>query len=97
LLALIEIGPVSAVVVIVGFVLINEAMENIIKPRMMGQELDLSLSLVFLSLIVWGYILGPMGTILAIPLTLTAKISWDIYIKGEDYSTIQKDMTKNSK
>ena len=82
-LALIEIGPISAIIVVVGFVVINAAIENIIKPRMMGQELDLSLSVVFLSLIVWGYILGPMGTILAIPLTLVGKMTWEVYVKGE--------------
>jgi predicted PurR-regulated permease PerM len=82
LLALMEIGPVSAIIVVVGFILINELIENVVKPRMMGKELDLSLSMVFLSLIVWAFILGPMGTILAIPLTLVGKMACDVYVKG---------------
>jgi predicted PurR-regulated permease PerM len=83
LLALFEIGPVSAIIVVVGFILINEFIENVVKPRMMGKDLDLSLTVVFLSLIVWAFILGPMGTILAIPMTLVGKMAWTVYVKEE--------------
>ena len=83
-LALAEISPVSALIVVVGFILINEFIENVIKPRMMGEELDLSLSVIFISLIIWAFILGPIGAVLAIPMTIAVKMAWDLNMKGEN-------------
>ncbi|MCK4818297.1 AI-2E family transporter [bacterium] len=82
-LALTEISPVSALIVVVGFFLINEFIEDVIKPRMMGEELDLSLSVVFISLVIWAFILGPIGTVLAIPMTITVKMAWGVYMREE--------------
>ncbi|NTV85015.1 MAG: AI-2E family transporter [Bacteroidales bacterium] len=70
LLALLEFGWGKALIVVIGFVLINSASENIIKPRFMKKGLELSLVLILLSLIIWTWALGPMGTILGVPLTL---------------------------
>jgi len=70
-LALVEFGPTQAIVVIIGFVVINGIVENIIKPKYMGDELDLSLFVIFISLIFWTWILGGIGAILAIPLTIS--------------------------
>jgi predicted PurR-regulated permease PerM len=71
-LALIEFGTTEAIIVIIGFVIINAIVENVIKPRYMGEELNLSFFVIFISLIVWTWILGGMGAILAIPLTISA-------------------------
>lgn len=75
LLALIQLGPGAAGGVAVGFMVVNVVMGNAVEPRFMGKELGLSTLVVFLSLVVWGWILGPVGMLLSVPLTITAKIA----------------------
>lgn len=70
LLALLKFGWGQMLIVIMVYVLINGFIENILKPRLLGQDLNMSPLVVLISLVVWGYILGPAGTILAVPLTL---------------------------
>lgn len=77
LLALIQLGFVKSVIVAAGFVVINLLMGNVIEPRFMGRGLGLSTLVVFLSLIFWGWVLGPVGMLLSVPLTMTAKIALD--------------------
>lgn len=72
LLALVEFGWVRMLVVIGGYIATNALIENILKPRMLGTDLNISPLVVLISLIGWGYILGPAGTILAVPLTIIA-------------------------
>lgn len=72
LLALLEFGWGQLLIVVIGYVVINIFIENILKPRMLGEDLNISPLFVIISLVAWGYILGPAGTILAVPLTLIA-------------------------
>ncbi len=75
LLALIQLGPVTAGFVGIGYVAINMVMGNAVEPRYMGRGLGLSTLVVFLSLVLWGWLLGPVGMLLSVPLTMTAKIA----------------------
>ena len=72
LLALLDLGMTESIIVVGGFIVINAIIENVVKPKVMGEELNLSLSMIFISLIVWAWILGAIGAILAILLTITA-------------------------
>jgi predicted PurR-regulated permease PerM len=73
LLALLEGGPRLALLLTAVYVVINFVIQSIIQPKYIGDAVDLSLTLTFLSLVFWGWVLGPIGAILAIPLTLLVK------------------------
>ncbi len=75
LLALIQLGPGSALAATGAYLAINIIMGNVIEPRFMGRGLGLSTLVVFLSLVVWGALLGPVGMFLSVPLTMTAKLA----------------------
>ena len=70
LLAWVTLGFPTAVIVFLAFVIINGSVENFVKPRVMGEGLNISPLLVFISIFVWAWILGGAGAIAAIPLTL---------------------------
>ena len=64
------LGVEVAVIVLIGYVLVNGSVQNFIQPRMMGQGLGISPVVVFISLFIWGWLLGGIGAILAVPLTM---------------------------
>ena len=71
LLALIQFGWTKAIIVVVGFVLFNNIADNVIKPKLMKDGLNISILVIFLSLFFWNWVLGFAGAILAIPLTIS--------------------------
>ncbi len=71
LLALVQWGPGRAMLVAAGYLVINILIGNLIEPRVLGRGLGLSTLVVFLSLVFWGWVLGPMGMLLSVPLTMT--------------------------
>ena len=73
LLTLLESGPAAAVLVFLGVVLINGFAENVVKPKYMGEGLNISPFVVIFSVIFWAAVLGPMGAILGVPMTLMFK------------------------
>lgn len=79
LLALVQLGVGDAVLVAVGFLAVNFGVGNALEPRVMGKGLDLSALVVFLSLVFWGWVLGPVGMLLSIPLTMMVKIALESY------------------
>lgn len=83
LLAYLQFGLPTALLVFIGIVLINGFAENIVKPRYMGVGLNLSFFTVFFSVVLWSAILGSLGAILAIPLTLAFKI---LVLEGDESS-----------
>ncbi len=75
LLCLIQLGPIQALITTIGYLAINTVVGSIIEPRVMGAGIGLSPLVVFLSLIFWGWVLGPVGMLLSVPLTMTLKIA----------------------
>jgi AI-2 transport protein TqsA len=73
LLALLEDGWSGALAVLVGYCLLNVVIQSVIQPRFVGQAVGLSTTLTFLSLVFWAWVFGPLGALLAIPLSLFAK------------------------
>ena len=73
LLALLTGGPQLMVIVIIVYCAINFVVQSIIQPRFIGDAVGLSVTVTFLALVFWAWLIGPLGAILAIPLTLLAK------------------------
>ncbi len=75
LLAFIQYGGGGALLAVGGYTVVNVVMGNLIEPKFMGEGLGLSPLVVFLSLVFWGWLLGIVGMLLSIPLTITVKIA----------------------
>ena len=73
LVGLLEGGPGLMIVVIVLYCLINFVIQSVIQPRYVGNAVGLSTTLTFLSLVFWTWVIGPLGAILAVPLSLFFK------------------------
>jgi AI-2 transport protein TqsA len=73
LLGLLTGGPKLMVIVIVVYCALNFVVQSIIQPRFIGDAVGLSVTVTFVVLFFWAWLLGPLGAILAIPLTLLAK------------------------
>lgn len=79
LLALIQFGFIMAGEVIILYTVMNSLVGNFLEPKMMGKSLGLSTLVVFLSLVFWGWLLGPIGMFLSVPLTIAFKIIMNSY------------------
>jgi len=75
LLALLQLGIGRAAIAAAGYMAINFILDNVIETKLMGRSLGLSTLVVFLSLVFWGSLLGPVGMVLCIPLTMTLKFA----------------------
>ncbi|GAA0356604.1 AI-2E family transporter [Bowmanella denitrificans] len=94
LLALVQLGPGTAGLVAIGYVVINTLMGNVIEPRFMGRGLGLSTLVVFLSLIFWGWLLGTVGMLLSVPLTMIVKIALESTQGGRWFALLLGDDVK---
>jgi len=81
ILALFEFGITKALIVLVGYILINGSVQNFLQPKMMGSGLNLSPLVVVISLFFWAWVLGPIGALLAVPMTIIVK---EIFLEGFD-------------
>lgn len=77
LFALVQLGPAHAGWTMLGYGIINMVVGNVVEPRVMGQKMQLSTLIVFISLVFWGFMLGTIGMFLAVPLTMIFKIILD--------------------
>ena len=73
LLALLQGGVRQAVLVIVAYSVINLVIQSLIQPKVVGDTVGLSITLTFLSLVFWTFVIGPLGALLAVPLSLLTK------------------------
>lgn len=75
LLALLQLGPLMSAAVAVLYLTVNMVIGNVMEPAVMGRRVGLSTLVVFLSLVFWGWLLGPVGMILSVPLTMAVKFA----------------------
>jgi AI-2 transport protein TqsA len=73
LIGLLEGGPGMMIAVIVIYTAVNFLSDSVIKPRVVGDTVGLSTTITFLSLVFWTWVIGPLGAILAVPLTLLTR------------------------
>lgn len=75
LMALVQLGIGEAGSTAIGFLVINLLFGNVIEPRLMGYGVGISPLIVFTGLVLWGWIFGPVGMLLSVPLTMTLKLA----------------------
>ncbi len=101
LLALVQLGPGTALAVAAGYGVVNSVMGNMVEPKYMGEGVGLSTLVVFLSLVFWGWALGPVGMLLSVPLTMIVKLAletsedtrWLAILLGPDRPALEKPST----
>jgi predicted PurR-regulated permease PerM len=71
IMALVQFGWQQMLIVIAAYIIINFVVDNVIKPRFIEEGVNISAAVTFVSLVVWGWVLGPIGAILAVPMALT--------------------------
>ena len=77
LLTIVQLGVAPALLVAAVYVAVNMIIGSFIEPKYMGKGLGLSILVVFVSLVFWGWVLGPVGMLLSVPLTITVKLALD--------------------
>jgi hypothetical protein len=82
MLALIQLGPSLALLAALGYIAVNILLGNFIEPTLLGRRLGLSPLVVILSVVFWGWLWGPIGFLLAVPLSMIARIMLE---NTEDY------------
>ena len=75
LMALVDNGWETMLSVALAFFVVNILIGNFLEPRVMGRGLGISPLVVFISLVFWGWVFGPIGMFLSVPLTMTIKIA----------------------
>lgn len=104
LLALIQLGPGEALLAATGYVIVNMVVGNILEPKLLGDGMGLSTLVVFLSLVFWGWVLGPVGMLLSVPLTMIVRIAlaanpnthWMAVLLGPERADVSDPLTGNA-
>ncbi|HEX5577915.1 MAG TPA: AI-2E family transporter [Gemmatimonadaceae bacterium] len=90
-MALVEYGFTRSIIVVVAYVIINFIVDNGIKPRFVGAQVNLSPLVVVLSLVFWGWLLGPMGALVAVPLSIAAKFFLESFDESRWIAQLMSD------
>jgi len=77
LVSLLQLGIMETVFIAAGYILVNSVMGNILEPKLLSRGVGLSILVVFLSMVFWGWVFGPVGMFLSVPLTTVVKIGCD--------------------
>lgn len=88
LLAFIQFGLGPGIGVLTAYVFINVLVSNVIEPRYMGRGLGLSPMIIVMSLIFWAWVLGPVGMLLSVPLTMVLKIAMESLPETRGYALL---------
>ncbi len=99
MMAFIQLGAGTAVATAAGYLVVNILVGSVIEPRVMGRGMGLSTLVVFLSLLFWGWVLGPVGMVLSVPLTMILKIAlesrddtrWFAVLLGPETPSTEKE------
>jgi len=74
-ISMLQLDMIDTITIIIGYLIINNLIGSFLDPKIMGKDLGLSTFVVFISMVIWGWILGPFGMFLAVPLTIAIKIA----------------------
>ncbi|HHW7580040.1 TPA: AI-2E family transporter [Mannheimia haemolytica] len=77
---------------LIGIVVINMVVGNVLEPKLMGKKLGLSTLVVFLSLLFWGWLLGTVGMLLSVPLTMACKVALESNKATQKYAVLFSDL-----
>jgi len=77
LVSLLQLTIMETVFIAAGYILVNSVIGNILEPKLLSRGVGLSTLVVFLSMVFWGWVFGPVGMFLSVPLTTVIKIGCD--------------------
>jgi predicted PurR-regulated permease PerM len=97
LMAYAQYGIRTAVIVFIGYVVINGGVEILLKPRVAGKGLKISPLVIFVGLFFWGFLLGGIGAILSVPLTLLVITIMEQFPATRPISTLLRDTGEDEK
>ncbi len=92
-IALLQLSLLDTFFIVIGYLVINNGISNFLEPKILSKGVGISTFFVFLSMVLWGWILGPVGMFLAVPLTITLKMASSYTKKYRWISVLLSDKT----
>lgn len=93
-ISMLQLNMLDTIMIAIGYLIINNLIGSFIEPKIMGKDLGLSTFVVFTSMVLWGWIFGPSGMFLAVPLTIAIKIASQNTQKYQWLSILLSDTIK---